>query len=101
MVRGVDKFKEYFRDYTGQYTLIGGTACDIILGNLGEDFRATKDLDMVLILEELSEQFANTFIQFVEDGGYEHIDKGTGGITCKRKDTSRVKNRRVSYWCYR
>ena len=78
MVRGVEKFKEYFRDYTGQYTFIGGTACDIILGNLGEEFRATKDLDMVLILEELSEEFANTFINFVEDGGYEHIDKGTG-----------------------
>lgn len=78
MVRGVDKFKGYFKNYTGQYTFIGGTACDVILGNLGEDFRATKDLDMVLILEELSEEFANTFIQFVEDGGYEHIDKGTG-----------------------
>ena len=45
---------------------------------MGEEFRATKDLDMVLILEELSEEFANTFINFVEDGGYEHIDKGTG-----------------------
>ena len=78
MVRGVDKFKEYFKEYTGQYTFIGGAACDIILGNLGENFRATKDLDMVLILEELSEDFVNVFIQFVEDGGYEHIDKGTG-----------------------
>ena len=47
MVRGVEKFKECFRDYAGQYPLIGGTACDIILGNLAEDFRATKDLDMV------------------------------------------------------
>ena len=58
MVRGVEKFKEYFRDYTGQYTFIGGTACDIILGNLGEEFRATKDLDMVLILEELMEDMS-------------------------------------------
>ncbi|MFI3214681.1 MAG: hypothetical protein R3Y24_15295 [Eubacteriales bacterium] len=78
MVRGVDKFKTYFKEYTGQYTFIGGAACDIILGNLGESFRATKDLDMVLLLEELSEDFVNVFIQFVEDGGYEHIDKGTG-----------------------
>lgn len=78
MVRGIDKFKEYFKKYTGQYTFIGGAACDIILGNLGENFRATKDLDMVLILEELSENFVNVFIQFVEDGGYEHIDKGSG-----------------------
>lgn len=26
----------------------------------------------------MSEDFVNVFIQFVEDGGYEHIDKGTG-----------------------
>lgn len=63
MVRGVDRFKDYFKNYTGQYTLIGGAACDIILGELGEDFRATKDIDMVLILEELQEDFANTFIR--------------------------------------
>ena len=47
---------------------------------------------MVLILEELSEQFANTFMQFVEDGGYEHINKGTGENQffrfSKPKDTS-------------
>ena len=30
MVRGVEKFKDYFRDYAGQYTFIGGTACDIM-----------------------------------------------------------------------
>lgn len=65
MVRGVNKFKEYFINYTGQYTFIGGAACDIILGHLGEDFRATKDIDMVLILEELQEDFVITFIQFI------------------------------------
>ncbi len=78
MVRGVEKFKEYFREYVGQYAFIGGTACDILLGNMGEDFRATKDLDMVLMLEALNKDFVNTFIAFVEAGGYEHIDKGTG-----------------------
>ena len=35
MVRGVEIFRDYFRDYTGQYVFIGGTACDIILGTLG------------------------------------------------------------------
>ena len=78
MVRGVDRFKDYFKNYTGQYTLIGGAACDIILGKLGEDFQATKDIDMVLILEELQEDFVSTFIRFVKEGGYEHIDKGSG-----------------------
>lgn len=78
MVRGVDKFKEYFRGYTGQYAFIGGAACDILLGKLGNDFRATKDLDMVLLLEELNEDFVDAFLKFIEDDGYEHIDKGSG-----------------------
>ena len=78
MVRGIEKFKEYFKGYTGNYVFIGGTACDILLGNMGEAFRKTKDMDMVLLMENLNDEFVNVFISFVEDGGYEHIDKGTG-----------------------
>lgn len=78
MVQGVEIFREYFRDYTGQYAFIGGTACDIILGKLGEDFRVTKDLDIVLLVEALDESFAERFLNFVEDGGYSHYDKGKG-----------------------
>ncbi|MFI3170115.1 MAG: hypothetical protein R3Y06_09245 [Faecalibacterium sp.] len=78
MVRGMSKFKEYFADYTGQYVFIGGTACDIILGALGEDFRATKDFDIVLLMEAVSSEFVETFIRFIREGGYTHLNKGTG-----------------------
>ena len=27
MVHGIEKFMEYFSDFTGQYVFIGGTAC--------------------------------------------------------------------------
>lgn len=57
MVHGLKKFKEYFRDHTSQYVFIGGTACDIILDDLGAPFRATKDLDIVLIIEALDSSF--------------------------------------------
>lgn len=53
MVHGLEKFKEYFADHTSQYVFIGGTACDILMDELGTSFRATKDLDMVLIIEAL------------------------------------------------
>ncbi len=78
MVYGIEKFKEYFNDYTGQYVFIGGTACSILLDELGMDFRATKDLDMVLLIEELDESFGETFWSFIEDGGYIHRQKSTG-----------------------
>lgn len=78
MVRGVAKFKEHFGKYTGQYAFIGGTACDIILGKLGADFRATKDLDIVLLIEVVDADFVTELITFIKGGGYSHINKGTG-----------------------
>ncbi len=78
MVYGIEKFKEYFSDYTGQYVFIGGTACDILLDEIGASFRATKDLDMVLIIEALDEFFGFKFWEFIEDGGYEYRQKSTG-----------------------
>lgn len=78
MVRGIEKFKEYFKDYHGQYVFIGGTACDIILGEQGVDFRATKDYDIVLIVEAINKEFVDQFIRFIKDGGYSHIRKSTG-----------------------
>lgn len=78
MVHGLEKFKECFRDYTSQYVFIGGTACDILLDEIGAPFRATKDLDIVLIIEALDSSFVEIFWQFIEDGGYEHREKGTG-----------------------
>lgn len=68
MVYGIDKFKEYFADYAGQYVFIGGTACYILLNDIGSSFRATKDLDMVLLIEAIDENFGITFWKFIEDG---------------------------------
>lgn len=78
MVHGIEKFKEYFSDYTGQYVFIGGTACSILLEEIGVTFRATKDLDMVLIIESLDEPFGIKFWEFIQAGGYEYRQKGTG-----------------------
>lgn len=78
MVLGIEKFKQYFGDYTDQYVLIGGTACSILLNSIGSDFRATKDLDMVLLIEALDEKFANVFGKFIVDGGYGNKQESTG-----------------------
>lgn len=78
MVYGLEKFRDYFGDYTNQYVFIGGTACEILLGELGVSFRATKDLDFVLIIEVLEASFVHKFWKFIEDGGYKHREKSTG-----------------------
>jgi hypothetical protein len=78
MVHGLEKFKEYFKDYTNQYVFIGGTACDILMDELGASFRATKDLDIVLIIEALDVSFGENFWKFIEDGGYQNKEKSIG-----------------------
>ena len=67
---GLDKFKQVFEKYENNYVLIGGSACAIIFDEIGEEFRATRDLDIVLIVENISDEFTKEFWQFVKDGEY-------------------------------
>jgi len=71
MVRGLDIFRKRFAAYVDQYVLIGGTAATLTMEEAGLEFRATKDLDIVLHVEALTPAFGEAFWTFVEDGGYE------------------------------
>lgn len=77
MVKGLDIFKEYFKGYEDQYVLIGGAACDIVFDSNEASFRATKDLDMVLIIEALTLEFGERMWKFIEAGEYRN--KATNG----------------------
>lgn len=90
MVAGLLKFKEYFKDYSDSYVLIGGAACDIIFTENEADFRATRDLDMVLIVEALTPEFAGIFWNFIKDGDYRHISGSTGKPQFYRFDKPQV-----------
>ena len=70
MVQGILNFEQYFRAFKEQYVIIGGTACDLLIAERGGDFRATKDLDMVLIVEALTSEFGATFWAFIREVGY-------------------------------
>ncbi len=75
MVKGLDTFLEHFKGFETSYVLIGGTACDIWLGANGLPFRATKDLDIVLIVEALNATFLKRFWEFVQAGRYESMEQ--------------------------
>lgn len=75
MVRGLEKFKEYFKDYAENYIIIGGTACDVIIDDAGFEARATKDIDIILIVEALSKEFVLKFWEFINDGDYQRREK--------------------------
>lgn len=78
MVTGIESFKEWFSGSEEQYTIIGGTACDILMTEEGLDFRATKDIDLVLIIEAVDANFGKKFWEYVKQAGYEHCNKSSG-----------------------
>lgn len=67
---GLDKFREAFAEYSDNYVVIGGAACDITMTNTVVRPRATHDIDMIVIVENMTEAFTNRFWQFVREAGY-------------------------------
>jgi len=78
MVNGVEIFRTFFKDFTDNYILIGGAACDEHFSEAGLLFRATKDLDIILVVEALTSDFVKIFWKFVQDGHYEKKQKSMG-----------------------
>lgn len=87
-VEGIEKFKQVFSKYSDFYVLIGGSACDLLAQSIDERFRATKDLDIVILTDmpkgsphahsargsiaeaSSAEKFAKTLWNFIEKGKY-------------------------------
>lgn len=78
MIKGLDVFRLHFAQYTDRYVLIGGVAASLAMEGAGLDFRATKDIDLVLVVEAMDAEFGHHFWQFIQDGGYE-IRERSGG----------------------
>ena len=70
MVVGMELFRDKLKGFEDCYTVIGGAACDILMSEADIDFRLTKDIDMILILEDKKAEFAKTFWEFIKEGEY-------------------------------
>ncbi len=69
MVKGLNIFREHFKGFEDRYVLIGGTASSIIMEEAGAEFRATKDLDIVLCIEALDSAFVQKILGFYRKWG--------------------------------
>lgn len=85
-INGLNKFRDFFAEYDNNYVLIGGTACAIIFDEIGEPFRATKDLDIVLVVENINNEFGRKLWDFIKDAGYD-VE-----FDCEKKCFYRFKN---------
>ncbi len=70
MVNGMESFIRKFGDYADCYTIIGGAACDILMTEADTEFRATRDIDMILIMEARYREFVKVFWEYILEGGY-------------------------------
>lgn len=69
-MEGLDKFRKAFEKYADNYVVIGGAACEITLSGTGIRPRATHDIDMIVVVETMTPEFASAFWQFIREGGY-------------------------------
>lgn len=69
-MEGLNKFKEAFAEFTDNYVIIGGTACDITMTGTVVRPRATHDIDMIVIVENMTPAFGERFWRFVAEAGY-------------------------------
>ena len=69
-VTGWELFRERFSGFEDSYVVIGGFACEVLLKNAEMDFRATKDIDMIVLIEDNLPGFGRAFWNFIREGGY-------------------------------
>lgn len=69
-MEGLDKFREAFKDFSDNYVIIGGTACDITMSGTEVHPRATHDIDMIIVVERMTPQYGERFWQFIREAGY-------------------------------
>lgn len=70
MVNGFQRFIEYFKDYQDQFVIIGGYACTLHYVEKGMQFRQTHDLDIVLVIENMSSEFYRELWCYLKEGEY-------------------------------
>ena len=77
-IEGMNGFAEFFKDYAEHFALIGGAACSQWLGEAELEFRQTKDIDVVLVVEETSRAFYERLWQYLHNGGYVKWQRADG-----------------------
>ena len=83
-VRGIERFADAMSGCKGGYVLIGGGACSVLFDNEGDSFRATEDLDIVVIVDGEGVEFATALWAFIKAAGYETGKVGDGRCTYYR-----------------
>ena len=78
MVKGLSIFRERLAAFERHFVLIGGAACVEWFASQDLVFRRTKDLDVVLLIEDVDPSFVGALRTFLREGGYELKERSNG-----------------------
>jgi hypothetical protein len=78
MVKGLVMFRERLAAFERHFVLIGGAACVEWFASQDLPFRSTKDLDVVLLIENVDSSFVGALRKFLSEGGYEIKERNEG-----------------------
>lgn len=77
MVHGLKHFADRLAEFKEHYVLVGGVAGDMLMDAIGGEFRATKDLDIVVFMKP-DQNFLSALAIYIKDGEYENKEKSDG-----------------------
>ena len=79
IVPGIQQFERAFASFSDSFIVIGGSACRAVLSDGPIQPRRTRDIDMVLVLENVRKDFISAFWKFIKDGGYKFASRKNAG----------------------
>lgn len=75
IVSGIQQFERAFAPFSDSFIVIGGSACRAVLSGGPIQPRRTRDIDMVLVLENVGKDFISAFWKFIKEGGYKFASR--------------------------
>lgn len=69
----LDRWKQAFQNEKDYYVIIGGTALRLIAESQAKSARATRDIDVIVLVKNGTERFIRKLIAFAKEGGYREV----------------------------
>ncbi|MCM0685659.1 hypothetical protein [Akkermansia massiliensis] len=84
LIEKIEHFRQAVHGHENSCILIGGAACSLWYADKEPSFHATGDLDIVLVVEALSEEFVESFHTYIIQSGYAVREKTLPDNTSRR-----------------
>ncbi len=75
IVQGLTHFSDFFKDYKDDYIIIGGVATALNQRRFGFASKATLDIDLIVLNDQIKSGFVDRMVAYIKNVGYKHCGK--------------------------